>query len=204
MFSAACIVISSRETDDLTVRSRRSSSRLFGRASRMWAKDFLSAGPAAMTGSQPSDTVVPLLQKTCTTTTTTSRSTNTLTHSVFPCRDYWKMTVMIYVASQISPQAERAVSSFPPSVTSVGKMNCDQTSRDVMSTLMLLHLHLHRDNSVQMDEVWDLQHNSPPGLEQHFHNTWDSLTSFTAQVADWELQFTENHLHQKHLLENTL
>lgn len=43
-------------------------------ASRMWAKAFLSAGPAAMTGSQCSAMVVPLQQKTHHTTSITTTS----------------------------------------------------------------------------------------------------------------------------------
>lgn len=140
MFSAAC---SSREADDLTVRSRRSS-RLFGRASRMRAKDFLSAGPAAMTGSQPSDMVVPLLQKTCTPTTTT---TNTLTRSVCPCREHWKTTVMIYVASLSSPQAEQQSAVF----RRVSPLSGNWTGiRPLRTWWVLSRSHLHQDNSVQM------------------------------------------------------
>lgn len=48
------------------------------------------------------------------------------------------------------------------------EMGSDLSGRDEHSSCS----HLHEDNSVQMHRVWDLQHNSPPGLERHLHNTF--------------------------------
>lgn len=57
--------------------------------------------PAAMTGSQPSNTVVPLLQKTCTPTTL----------AAYPREEFIEMTALIYI-----PELRQgsAVSTFPP------------------------------------------------------------------------------------------
>lgn len=76
----------SREADGLYVVSRRSS-MLLGRASRTRANDSVS-GPTVMTGSQPSDMLVPLSQEKCTPST---NSPENPTHvSVASCWEYFR------------------------------------------------------------------------------------------------------------------
>lgn len=113
-------------------------------------------------------------------------------HCFCPCRKYWKMTVVIYVASLSSPQGTRAVSSFPLSVTSVRKLNWVQTSQDVMSAhhaRICMRIILCRCTAQQSSRF-------RAAFSQHI---WDSLTSVRAQVAEWGLQSTESHFHKQNV-----
>lgn len=155
---------SSREADDLTVWSSRSS-RLFGWASRMRAKDFVSAGPAAMTGSQPSDMVVPLQQKTCTPTTISPPHSHVL---LFPAENFerWQSWFTLHHWAHHKQDSSQQFST-QCHLCQKTELGSDLSGRDECSSCS----HLHEGNSVQMQGLWDIQHNRPPGLEQHFHNT---------------------------------
>ena len=121
----------SRKADDLSIQSRRSS-RLFGRASRMRAKDFLLAGPAAMTGSQPSDMVVSYSYR---------KHEHPPSHALFvPAENIEIWQSWFTVASLSSPQTEQQSAVFLSSVTSVRKLKWDQTSQDVMSALICMEI----------------------------------------------------------------
>lgn len=187
------------EADDLTVRSRRSS-RLFGRASRMRAKDFLSAGPAAMTGSQPSDMVVPLQQKTCTPTLHHQhhQQPNALTCSAFPAEKIqrWQSWFTLHHWAHRRQNSSQQFSTrvSPPSKNWTG-------IRPLRTWWELIMLHLHHDNSAQMYRFTAQQSSRLGGaFSQDFG---DSLTSVMEQVADLELHPTESCANQKFLWDNT-
>lgn len=123
---------SSREADDLTVRAGGAAGSLVeiqGCEPRTFCQ---LAQPAAMTGSQPSDMVVPLLQKTCATTTARAQHTHMLCLSLWGTLKGHRFDLRC-IAELTADRT--AVSTFAPSVTSVRRMNRDQTSQDVMSAL---------------------------------------------------------------------
>lgn len=100
---------SGREADDLTVRAGGAAGSLVeiqGCEPRTFCQ---LAQPAAMTGSQPSDMVVPLLQKTCTPTTTTTRAQHSHT-----LRLSLRGTLEGHRASLSSPQTERQSALLSP------------------------------------------------------------------------------------------
>lgn len=88
---------------------------------------------------------------------------NTLTRSVCPCRVLKDGSHDLLSRQNSSQQFSAECHLCQKNWTGI---------RPLRTWWALSCSHLHEDNSAQMCGVWDLQHNSPPGLELRFHNTF--------------------------------
>lgn len=182
---------SGREADDLTVRAGGAAGSLVeiqGCEPRTFCQ---LAQPAAMTGSQPSDMVVPLLQKTCTPTSSAQ------SHAPFiPARNAGRPPRITELTAD-----RTAVSTF---VTSVWRMTRDQTSQDAMSGL-----HAYICTEIILRRCTGSEIYSTATIFQVQSSIFTTLLGFInfSHSTSSRLStagYRERHFHQSHLLKNCL